>query len=211
MKKFHVLSFASLIAAAAIFSPSNVRAQAFPEGSNSVTVGYGFVTVLGALNSTFDTYSDLDYSSLGPLYFKFEHAVSDNIGLGLNVAYAGNDWSYKYDYSDVDANGNAVTRQYVATQKRTTYSILARFNYHFGSNDRLDPYLGLGLGYRNANWTYSTTDPSGSESGVDLPNLVPLGFELTFGARYFFTDNIGAYMEVGAAKSILQAGLSVKF
>jgi hypothetical protein len=35
--------------------------------------------------------------------------------------------------------------------------------------------------------------------------------ELTIGARYFFTENIGLYAELGAAKTVVQGGLAVKF
>ncbi|MDQ3100943.1 MAG: hypothetical protein M3R08_06125 [Bacteroidota bacterium] len=206
MKKFQLVCFALVLAISAIMSPSNLRAQVFPEGSNSVSIGYGFVTLLGALNSTFSEYSDVKTSGLGPIYFKYERALSDNIGLGLNVAYAVNEWSYRFP--SVDTAGNPVL--YTETTRRSTYSVLARFNYHIGSSDKFDPYIGMGLGYRNATWTFDTDNPGGG-SGVNISNLFPLGFEMTFGARYFFTDNIGAYLEVGAAKSVLQAGLSVKF
>jgi len=40
---------------------------------------------------------------------------------------------------------------------------------------------------------------------------MPFGFEFTLGARYFFSNNIGVYAEVGAAKSVMQGGLVAKF
>jgi hypothetical protein len=40
---------------------------------------------------------------------------------------------------------------------------------------------------------------------------MPFGMELTFGFRYFFAPNFGLYAEVGAAKSVAQGGISVKF
>jgi opacity protein-like surface antigen len=204
--KTNFFSAAALLAVAALTTPSVTNAQAFEEGSNQVAVGYGFVTLLGSVNDSFDAYSDTEYKGTGPFYVKFEHALSDKVGLGLNVAYAGNEWSYKY--TGFDINGNSAI--YTETSKRTTYSVLARMNFHFGSSDKFDPYAGFGLGYRNANWTYETTDPDGS-SGVEFKTLMPLGMEITIGARYYFTDNIGLYAEVGAAKSVVQAGLVAKF
>jgi hypothetical protein len=35
--------------------------------------------------------------------------------------------------------------------------------------------------------------------------------EITVGARYYFMEHLGAYMEVGAAKSVVQVGLVGKF
>jgi opacity protein-like surface antigen len=195
-----------LLTGLAFVAPAAVSAQAFPEGSNSISIGYGGVTLLSSISKNFDNYADVKYSGMGPIYFKFEHAMTDNLGLGVNVAYATNEWNYKYTGSD--ANGNPAT--YTETTTRSTYSILARLNYHIGSNDKFDPYLGLGLGYRDATWKYDSTAPEGT-SGVELKGLMPLGMELTMGLRYFFTDNIGLYAEFGAAKSVLQGGLSVKF
>lgn len=204
--KARFLPCAAILAIAAFATPSTSNAQAFQEGSNQIAVGYGFVTVLGSISDSFDDYTDTQYKGTGPLYAKFEHALSDKVGMGLSFAYAGNEWSYKYD--DVDVNGNAV--QYTETSKRTTYSILARMNFHFGNSDKFDPYAGFGLGYRSANWTYDSTDPNGT-SGVELKTLMPLGMEITIGSRYYFTENIGVYAEVGAAKSVMQAGLVAKF
>jgi opacity protein-like surface antigen len=193
-----------ILAGMALFiSPIDSHAQAFEEGVNTASVGYGFVTLLGTLNNTFDDYSDVNYSSTGPLYAKFEHAISDKVGLGLNFAYAGNQWEYRF-------NDGPSANNYTETSKRTTFSILARMNFHFGSNDKFDPYAGFGLGYRSSNWTQETNDPSG-DSGVELKTLVPLGMEITLGARYYFMEHLGVYMEVGAAKSVLQAGLVGKF
>jgi hypothetical protein len=41
--------------------------------------------------------------------------------------------------------------------------------------------------------------------------LNPIAFELTYGGRYYFTDNIGVYGEIGIARSYLQLGLCAKF
>lgn len=206
MKPSLIIPSFALLTGLAVVTPSAVSAQAFPEGSNSISLGYGGVTMLGSISKNFDTYADVKYTGMGPLYFKYEHAMTDHLGLGVNVAYATNEWNYRY--TSTDENGNSNT--YAETTTRSTYSILARLNYHIGTNEKFDPYLGLGLGYRDATWKYDSTDPNGT-SGVEISGLVPLGMELTLGMRYFFTDNIGFYAELGAAKSVLQGGLSVKF
>ncbi|MGV3636730.1 MAG: outer membrane beta-barrel protein [Flavobacteriales bacterium] len=179
---------------------SRAQAQAFTEGSNNIYLGYGAVTLMGSISRNFDTYTDVDYSSLGPIYVKYEHGVTENIGLGISFAYATNQWVYKYTANE---------QTYTETTDRSTYSILARFNYHIGDSEKFDPYIGFGVGYRDATWT-SESDGTTS-SGVELKSLFPFGMDLTFGTRYFFTDNIGLYAEVGAAKSVVQGGLAVKF
>jgi len=184
----------------ATLQTSDARAQAFTEGSNNVSIGYGGVTFLGAISRNFDSYADVNYSGLGPIYFKYERGVSENIGLGISFAYATNEWVYKYESFD---------ETYTETTSRSTYSILARFNYHIGDSDKFDPYIGFGVGYRDAKWTSKSS--GSTSSGVELKSLMPFGMEITMGARYFFTDNIGLYAEVGAAKSVVQGGLALKF
>jgi opacity protein-like surface antigen len=201
MKRF-LLSGTLPLAMACMLATTNTQAQSFEEGTSAIAIGYGVGTFMGALNSTFDTYTDVTISSMGPLYVKYEYAVTDKIGLGMNIAYATNSWSYKYS----DGLTNTV---YQETTDRSTYSILARLNWHFGNSDKFDPYAGIGLGYRDAKWTYETTNPNGTN--VELKSLMPLGMELTIGARYFFTDNIGLYAELGAAKSVAQFGLAARF
>ena len=189
----------ALVAGVTLATPET-QAQAFTEGSNNISIGYGGVTVLGAISRNFDTYTDVNYTGLGPIYFKYERGVSENIGLGISFAYATNEWVYKYQILD-ESN--------TETTSRSTYSILARFNYHIGDSDKFDPYIGFGLGYRDAKWTSKSS--GSTNSGVELKSVMPLGMEVTFGARYFFTENIGLYAEVGAAKSVVQGGLALKF
>lgn len=204
----HPFTIAALSGVLALFGamPLALSAQAFPKGKNMLSVGHGGITFLGNLKRSFDPYTDLTYGSLGPLYLKYEHAVADNIGLGLSFAYAENSFSYRY--TSLDADG--VERSYKETTERTTYSILARFNFHIGDNARFDPYVGFGVGYRDADWRISSDSPNGS-SGVNLKSVMPFGFEMTIGARYFFLENLGIYAEMGGAKSIFQGGLTARF
>jgi opacity protein-like surface antigen len=190
----------------AFFLPAAASAQAFKEGTHAFSAGYGAGTFLNSLQRSFDPYTDLRYKGLGPLYAKYEYGVTDNIGMGLAFAYAENEWSYRYTATDE----NGAEASYSETTRRSTYSILARVNFHFGDSDRFDPYIGLGMGYRDANWDIRSESPSGN-SGVTFKSFVPFGFEATIGARYFFLDNLGVYAEVGGAKSVFQGGLTARF
>ena len=201
-------SLTILFTCAALFATglSHVRAQAFPQGKSMVSVGHGAVTFMGAIKRSFDPYTDLSYTSLGPLYLKYEYAISDNIGFGLNFAYAENDFTYRYNSLDPDG----IERTYSESTSRSTYSVLARFNFHMGDSPKFDPYVGFGVGYRDANWEISSNNPFGT-SGVSFKSLMPFGFEITAGARYFFVDNLGIYAEVGGAKSVFQGGITARF
>jgi len=83
----------------------------------------------------------------------------------------------------------------------------ARVTYHFNFLEYLDTYAGITLGYVYQNGKAKVTyygEITGGESfflwGINI------------GARYFFTDFIGAYMELGySGLQYVGVGLSVKF
>lgn len=185
----------ALVAGAIALMPTMTKAQAFEEGKSQISLGYGFANTTQTLLSNYDQdlYPDLEFKALGPIFLKYEFGASEKVGFGLNVAYAGAGITYDdgVDRAAIDWWGT---------------SFNARVNRHFGSHDKFDPYIGVGMGYKIAKWTFS--DENNSE---DTGALIPLGFETTFGARYMFTQNIGLYSEVGLAKGIFQIGLNSKF
>jgi outer membrane protein W len=203
MKKNLLLSFVFLT----VFSSSRIVAQsddAFAKGKVIISVGYGFPNLTKSLFKSYDNYSGFTATGMGPLTGKVEYALSDKIGLGLNVNYV----QYKVEWnSDVIAG----TSKYKAGWKGTSFSALLRMNLHFATSEKFDPYWGIGLGYRANNYTYFQEDPNASTSTVSLKGAIPVGFETTLGMRYFFTKNIGAYLEAGIAKAIVQGGLAIKF
>ena len=46
---------------------------------------------------------------------------------------------------------------------------------------------------------------------LSVSTIFQLGLEATFGTRFFITENIGAYEEVGLARAIMQVGLPSTF
>jgi opacity protein-like surface antigen len=186
-----------------VFSFSS-KAQAFEEGSTYISAGYGFGTFTKSL---FDAYSSgtsgYSYKGTGPVFAKVGFAVSEKVEFGLNLAYAGAEIKWNVN----DGLGNSTTN--VGTINWSAWSANARMNLHFGDHDKFDPYWGVGLGYRSSTWKFSYTDPNYDEDET-IKSAIPLGFETTFGVRYLFTDNIGAYAELGIAKAMLQFGLTAK-
>ncbi|MBN2683134.1 MAG: hypothetical protein JXR58_11540 [Bacteroidales bacterium] len=68
---------------------------------------------------------------------------------------------------------------------------------------------GFGMGYRIASWSLEDNDPD--YGNLSYENLMPFGFETTFGCRFMFAPTFGAYAEVGIAKAIFQGGIALKF
>lgn len=188
------------------FSFSNLKAQAFEEGRSYASVGYGVAGFSGAFLNSFFEGTDVVRRNFGPIYFKYEYAISEKLGVGLAVANVNNSYTASGTYFD----NNGIARSYTEKLSRSNTSILARLNWHFGEDDRFDPYFGFGMGYRFGDWRYTISDPAAGDNET-IPTIIPFGFELTTGARFFFTDNFGIYAEIGIAKSIGQFGITAKF
>lgn len=217
MKSKSLLSFLFLSLA---FAHNNSNAQAFEEGKNYASLSYGFGTFFGAgfgasktlIEKAGINVSDIRLSTIGPISAKYEYAVSRHLGLGLGINYISNDVNYLDSYT---SNGYTVVNRYELN--RTSVSFLARANVHFGDHKKLDPYLGAGIGYRYEKWaqeySFTSTDPNAKPSENSLPSFpgIPFGFEATFGVRYLFTPNVGAFAELGFAKSFTQFGVVAKF
>lgn len=170
--------------------------------SITFSAGYGFPSFTRTVFN-FVEGENVESMVIGPLYGKAEFALSDRVGLGVNFAYTHGNATYVTQDGEIDSIFYNTSVDY------TSYSVLARLNFHFGRPEGIfDPYAGLGLGYRNARYDYTGGDPDDQPVGFD--GLFHLGMDLTIGTRVYLTENIGLYGEVGLAKSIMQAGLVVR-
>ncbi len=136
------------------------------------------------------------YSSGFPIGASFEVGITDAISVGGNVDYL----SSKYNYG---SGFNA---------KFTTIYFGARGSYHFNeilnvNNEKIDLYAGATLGYRSFSFkdNFTGTNLSGSYgSGVFFGGYA--------GGKYYFSDNIGAFAELGATGSTnVRLGIGFKF
>ena len=174
---------------------TTTRAQFFEKGTNVVSAGIG-------LGGHFGSYT---YGSQTPgLSVQYERGIWDVGGPGVISlgGYAGIK-SYKYSGS---------SGGYHFDEKWNYTVIGARSAYHYNAlnNDKFDVYGGLMLSYNILSYKYS--DNSGSSvfkgSGSYGSNL---GFSAFVGGRYLFTDNIGAFAELGYGVSYLTLGVAFKF
>lgn len=127
-----------------------------------------------------------------PFGVGFEYGVSDKIGVGAYVGYSSYDLiGFKY----------------------TSILVGAKGNYHFFTDDKFDAYGGLMLGYNSVKVESGT----GIGTGLGIFNFAPaveasaVFFGGQLGARYYFTDSIGAFAELGYGLAYLNAGIAFKF
>lgn len=135
------------------------------------------------------------YSGGIPFGASLEFGVTDAISVGGNVDYLSSNYKGEFGF------------------KFTALYFGARVNYHFNEllkieSDKVDVYGGLTLGYRSFSFKDRSDDGIGLGksygSGVYLGGLV--------GGKYYFTNNIGAFVELGAIGSTnARVGVAFKF
>ena len=189
---------------------------AYNKGQSTISLGYGFLSpykTLFKLSSLYGSSSagvTTKYSSLGPIGLTYEYGASEKISAGVQIAYG----TIKNVSTEKDGLGNG--KDYITTQKLDQLSVILRGNYHFGSSPKFDPYIGLGLGYGNFKYKTTSNDPTDNDAFFTqyYKISVPTSFGITgqVGAKYYFSDNIGAYAELGyLAGSFAQIGVTAKF
>jgi hypothetical protein len=70
--------------------------------------------------------------------------------------------------------------------------------------DKLDVYAGLTLGWEIGSWSSSDYD-------IRYDDYSNFYYGFQGGARYFFTNNLGAFAELGFGLTYVKAGLAIKF
>lgn len=164
----------------------------FEVGTNAVNLGigigsrYNYGTGFFGGNSSVSPAVSLSYERgimpLGP----------GVLGVGGIVAYQG----ASYDLGGGDK------------WKYTDIVVMVRGTFHYPVSDKFDAYGGLGIGVRHARSSFegsSFYSAIGSASGTDVTS------GLFVGGRYFFTESIGAFAELGYDQTYLKLGLSAKF
>jgi len=155
--------------------------------------------------------------------FRLEYMLTDKLGLGTDFNYVKSGYTsdyigYQYDEFNnqlFDTNGMALLMPYSEKYTAERYRAMGRLNYYFSSNEKVNFYGGLGIGYYGVNRSFTTTpyDPS-SASFINFVDevLFPISFRLAIGAKFYFTPNFGGHVEFGSfGGGTIQFGVSAKF
>lgn len=198
MKK--VLFSLLLVAGAAFGGPTAAVAQSYGIGTNAVNLGVGFGYSIRYYSGVYGN------SSATPvLSASFEHGMSTlgpgTLGVGAVLSYQGAKWDYTDGYGD----------QYHETWKTLFFGVRGTWHPDFLVTDKYDIYGGVQLGYYHYGYSYTATGPYVSGYNYSNPRNSTVGFGAFVGGRYYFTDNIGAFGEIGYDISYLKIGLSLKF
>lgn len=185
----------------------------FQRGEQFLSLGYGIPNYGGSVFKDLKTLYDTSHTmkGIGPIYLKYEYAATNHIGVGVTTRFLTSKIEYPIEGVAYDDDGNATAQDSTYTYSQSLLSIgaMGRFNYHFATTRRFDPYVGVGIGY---GYTGIKIDLGGNLGGSDatIKSPSPLATEITVGARYFMTSKLAAYGEFGFSQSLINLGLSLK-
>lgn len=213
MNKNYLKVFIALAMIAVGFNQTSF-AQAVEEENIIIEGYYGFpnlyTATFKAAYANSGTELDLTAGGAGPFGFRAEYMVTDKIGLGLDLGFSNSSIGFNEEVlvqNSTTGLDELVLYSYDFSTKKI--GALVCFNYHFLDNDEFDLFSTVGLGYSNRTFDFTSTDPSFEPMSVS--RLVPVGFKVGLGMRYFFTDNIGANLQLGLGHGgLVNAGLSFK-
>ena len=170
----------------AIFVAAAAQAQPFQKGTTTANVGVGLGTALGGLGKARPAISaSIDH---GVWYVGGPGIISLGGYVGnTGYKYSSGNYTYKWNYIVVGARG--------------------AYHYNgFTTVPNLDVYGGAMLGYNIVKYSSDGDDMAmvnNYGSGMGLSGFL--------GSRWFFSDKIGAYAELGYGVSVLNVGLTFKF
>jgi hypothetical protein len=191
IKKLVLVAVLGMIGAGGLFA---LNWQAFPvpikDGDFMISPGIGFGAPLHG------------NMVIPPISASFDYALPVGLPFTLGALAGFTTSKHKRDYI---VGVNNYTYDY------TGIAIAGRFGYHpdLGvKNLAISVNIALGYYIYNAKATYGG-EWSGNKPDPDDYSRLYLGFNL--GARYFFTNHIGAFLELGySAMSLVTAGMTFK-
>jgi len=162
------------------FCNEKAQAQYGGQGQIDINVGVGLGSFLSGTGYK---------TTVPPISASADYGINDNISVGGYVGYS------------------AAEFDQILWKTSVTYLVVgARGAYHKELVDGIDTYGGVMLGYNIANLTMDP-DPGPPFNDIKAGGVM---YGVFAGARYYFTDNIGAHLELGYGIAIAQLGLSIK-
>jgi hypothetical protein len=174
---------------------------AFKQGQIGIQPAAGFIVKTDYSKADYGLYGNLTYKKGFPVFFRAEYGITDFLGAGL---YFG---AYKETVTITDvtnpANIHTFDHNYKSLGLRVTYHQKLAFA-------KLDPYAGFAVGTTLLKVKYTSVL---NEAYITPMDKAGLGYSFHAGANFYFTDNIGVFVEGGYAKwlPMINAGISVKF
>ena len=182
----------------------------FGEDTRIINVGIG----LGGMHYVTLSNSAGYYSGRTPTFnFSYEQALKQHLGIGyLGVgAYLG--FQSQHDGFDRLYHQGL---PYYYEHRRNYFMIASRAAYHFDvvNSEKAELYAGAIVGVNVSTYSYRSNhpDPKQNEAHKQKNSFsVYPAYSVFAGARWYFSDNVGLFGEVGYRISSVTGGFSFKF
>jgi hypothetical protein len=204
-----VVSEAQYIGGGMFFGPrpryrrENANARPLPKFKPAfhLSAGFGFPNLDKYQLAQFYNAYQGSASQSGVFMGSFDYQFSRFMGIGLMGSYGKVTAPY-YDYS-------SSTTVPTFTGTLENWSIMLNLmNYIPTYNRNITPYIRTAIGVNN--WNQNYVDATGAKVAI-AGNPSDLAYQVSFGSRFYFTDNASFFAEAGYGKYILSAGLFFKF
>lgn len=185
--------------------------QTVNKGDQIVSLGFGFDPYYH-YNSSPGSSS----SAIGPIVGIYEYIVTDKLGIG-RISAGGmvgeTFYTHKYtSYNSINLNGNIQKYGYDYKYNIMRTAVVARAAYHFDLPvEKLDIYAGVGGGIYIYHEKQKIENHFNNTYSKKTRTFVGGGHYVFAGARYFFTNAFGVYLEFGHGYNAINGGLSFKF
>lgn len=199
MKKIILLTILFLVSAP-VFS------QSVEKGKIDIEPYVGFPNLSNIVLKNIKRIHDSELNSTGPFGIKVDYFLKDKLTLGVNFIY--NSYSIKGQVDSVNTSG-VVDSTYFIQVNMQRFRFHANVKYHFFVGEKVDTYVGFGLGLNSRKYAIDSSYPNLDKQSL-FATLVPVSARFDLGVRYFFTKNIGLNFEMGIGGPIMSAGLTVK-
>jgi len=157
----------------------------------SASVGYSLTGLLVSAIETGIGSDAVSIKSTPTLQLTYDYGINKFFSVGIAAGYQNFDFDID-NYSYTDDSGNEVTESFNADYSRLNVALRPLF--HYANNDNLDMYSGFRVGLLNNTINSESTDAD-ADLGLNSGGRFSLGLT-AFGMRYYFTDNIGAGIEI---------------
>jgi hypothetical protein len=168
-----------------IFS-ANGTSQTFQQGDNVINVGIGLGSALDAGNGK----PNIGFNA------SYERGIWEaGPGLVSLGGYAGR-VSFKDDGPGYEQKWNY-----------TVIGVRGAWHYTELNHEKIDVYAGVMASYNIVDYSYESSGFSATSDSYSNS----LGGSVFAGGRYYFTNNIAAFVEIGYGATFFNAGIAFKF
>lgn len=174
---------------------TGLMAQPFAEGAQAVNLGLGF-------GQTLFVGSGYGFSFPG-IMASYEYGLKEIpmgphlngvISVGGFAGWLQNTYKYQFWVDDVRLIYNS-------------FLFSARGNYHFIFHEKIDTYAGITLGYSVINSKYKGGSIPAGQFTPQTGSFQGGGY---IGGRYYFSDYLAVYAELGWMLAVLQVGVTYR-